>query len=264
MSRKVAEPISKPVVLLNGDFRPKKKDGPALSWFNTGYYDSVTAAGALPILTPPLEDTDDLKQILDSVDGVVLAGCGHDLDPVRLGLEPHPHTRPMPQRREDFDRLLCKMAVEMKLPVLAIGSGMQTLNIVLGGSIFQHVPEEVPRALHHRDSVEKCNRHIIEITEGTRVWDVYGPGEIRVNSDHHMAVNQLAQGFRASACSPDGVIEAYESTDPDWFCIGVQWHPEDDTASALDMQLFQEFVGACRMGNMPAVIPMTGRQKVAA
>lgn len=252
---------NKPLIGMNGDFRAARRDATALSWFNSGYYDSVTAAGGLPVLLPPYANDADLKQILSTLDGLVLAGCTQDLDPVRLGLEPHPQTRPMPARREDFDRRLCKLAVEMRLPIVAIGAGMQTLNVICGGSLFQHIPEEVQKALHHRDPVDKPNRHIIEIVEGTRCWDIYGPGEIRVNSDHHMAINQLASCFRMSAASPDGVIECYESIDDDWFCLGVQWHPEDDTASALDMQIFTEFVSACR-GAEPAILQMP--QRVAA
>jgi putative glutamine amidotransferase len=75
--------------------------------------------------------------------------------------------------------------------------------------------------------------------------EIYGGGEIRVNSDHHQAVRSVGEGLRVSARSPDGVIEAIESTDPNWFCVGVQWHPESETASALDMQLFECFVQAC-------------------
>ncbi|MBM3204011.1 gamma-glutamyl-gamma-aminobutyrate hydrolase family protein [Candidatus Woesearchaeota archaeon] len=235
----------KPIIGINGDYRQGKPEQTALSWFNTGYYDSITAAGGLPVLIPPFAADDDLKQILRTVEGVVLAGCSMDLDPVRLGFERHPHTRPMPTRREDFDRRLAKAAVEMRLPILAIGSGMQVLNVVCGGTLYQHVSEEVVKALHHRDGVERQNRHIINIVEGTRCWDVYGPGEIRVNSEHHMAVNRLAPLFKASAHAPDGVIECYESVEENWFCMGVQWHPESETSSALDMQIFQEFMASC-------------------
>jgi putative glutamine amidotransferase len=249
---------SKPVVGINGDFRPVRKDGCALSWFNTGYYDCITAAGGLPLLLPPYASDADLKQALQMCDGVVLAGCTQDLDPVKMGLQPHPHTRPMPVRREEFDRRMAKLAVELRLPIVAIGSGMQTLNVVCGGTLFQHIAEEIPKALHHRDPVEKPNRHIIEIVEGTLCWDIYGPGEIRVNSDHHMAINQLAPQFIMSAKAPDGVIECYESNVRGWFCLGVQWHPEDDTSSALDMQIFQEFIAACK-GVEPAIIPMPQR-----
>jgi putative glutamine amidotransferase len=246
---------TKPVIGINGDFRAARKDVVPLSWWNTGYYDSVTAAGGLPVLLPPLADDGDLKQILRMLDGLVLAGCSLDLDPVRLGMDKHPSTRPMPSRREDFDRRLCKMAVEMRVPILAIGAGMQTLNVVCGGTLFQHVTEEVPKAFHHRDPVEATLRHIIEIVPGTRVDAIYGPGEIRVNSQHHMAVDQVAPCFKVSATAPDGVVEAYESIDEDWYCLGVQFHPENETASALDMQVFENFLEAC---NAPAsaVLPL--------
>lgn len=237
---------TKPVIGINGDFRAAKKDVTALSWWNTGYYDCVTAAGGLPVLLPPFAEDADLKQFLSMLDGLVLAGCTLDLDPVRLGMDKHPSTRPMPARREDFDRRLCKMAVEMRIPILAIGGGMQTLNVVCGGTLFQHVTEDVPKAFHHRDSVETTLRHIIEIVPGTRVDTIYGPGEIRVNSQHHMAVDQVAPCFKVSATAPDGVIEAYESIDEDWYCLGVQFHPESETASALDMQVFENFLEGCR------------------
>lgn len=246
----------KPVIGINGEFRAAKKDVIPLSWYNTGYYDSVVAAGGLPALLPPLAEDRDLKQFLKMFDGLVIGGCSLDLDPVRLGMERHPSTRPMPLRREDFDRRLCKLAVEMRLPILAIGVGMQELNVVCGGTLHQHIPEAFAKPIHHRDPVESTLRHIIEIVPGTRMDAIYGPGEIRVNSQHHMCVDQPADLFRVSASSPDGVIEAYESVDEDWWCVGVQWHPENDSASALDMQVFEQFVDGCR-AKAPAVIELS-------
>lgn len=250
---------AKPVIGINGDYRAPKKDVVPLSWFNTGYYDSVTAAGGLPVLMPPLSDDEDLKQFLQTLDGLVLGGCRFDLEPLRLGLDPHPATKAMPARREDFDRRLCKLAVEMKIPILAIGGGAQTLNVICGGTLMQHIAEEMPKALHHRDPVESTLRHIIDIEPGTRLDSIYGPGEIRVNSQHHMAVSQVASPFMVSARAPDGVIEGFESIDEEWFCIGVQWHPENETASALDMQIFETFLEACQQPE-PAVLPMPVRQ----
>lgn len=249
----------KPLIGINGDFRPARKDSIPLTWINSGYYDSVTAAGGLPMIIPPLASDDDLRQFLEMLDGLVITGGALDLDPIRLGLELHPSTRPMPNRREDFDRRLCRLAVEMKIPVLAIGLGMQELNVICGGTLYQHVTEDVPKAFHHRDSVENCLRHIIDIVPGTRVDKIYGPGEIRVNSQHHMAVDQLAHCFKVSATAPDGVIEAYESISDDWFCLGVQWHPENSTASALDMQVFENFLEACEEPE-PALLQMPQRR----
>jgi len=246
---------TKPVIGINGEYRAPRKEDIALSWFNTGYYDSVVTAKGLPVLIPPLADDRDLKQMLQMLDGLVLCGCNFDLDPVRLGMDRHPSTRPMPVRREDFDRRLCKMAVELRIPILAIGVGMQELNVICGGTLHQHVPEAVAKPLHHRDPVETTLRHIIEIVPGTRMDAIYGPGEIRVNSQHHMAVDQVADLFRVCATSPDGVIEAYEAIDDNWFCVGVQWHPENESASALDMQIFEHFMEACSQPQ-PAILEL--------
>jgi putative glutamine amidotransferase len=233
---------AKPIIAINSDFRPAKGDSFAFSWIHNGYYDSISASGGIPVVLSPLAEDDDLRRVLEMVDGVVLTGCKLDLDPIRLGFDKHPITRPMPPRREDFDRRLARLAFEMKIPTLAVGAGMQTLNVICGGTLFQHVAEDVLKSLCHRDPVENCLRHVIEIVPGTKMDGVYGPGEIRVNSDHHMAVDQLASCFRVSATAMDGVIEAYESAIENWWCLGVQFHPENESASALDMQVFEAFI----------------------
>ncbi len=245
----------KPWIGINGDFRDAKTDGSAgaLSWFQTGYYDSVMASGGLPVLLPPLAEDDDLKPLLKKLDGLVLAGCSFDLNPATLGLDHHPTSRPMPKRREDFDRRLCEMAVKMRIPILAIGSGMQLLNVICGGTLLVDIPESVSKAMLHRDPVEPLLRHTLEIVPGTRIDDAYGAGEQRVNSQHHMAIDRVGEGFIVSAATPDGVIEAIEADDEKWFCVGVQWHPESITSSGLDNQVFDAFLDAA--AGSPAVIP---------
>lgn len=233
---------AKPMIAMNCDFRPPKGDQFAFSWIHSGYYDSILKCGGVPIVMPQYPEDDELRRVLETVDGLVLTGCKLDLDPVRMGFDKHPITRPMPQRREDFDRRLAKLAFDMRIPTLAIGAGMQTLNVICGGTLFQHVQEEVMKSLCHRDLVENCLRHVIEIVPGTKMDQIYGPGEIRVNSDHHMAVDQLASCFRVSSTAMDGVIESYESALENWWCLGVQFHPENDSASALDMQVFEAFI----------------------
>lgn len=251
---------SKPVVAINADFRPAKGDTYSFSWIHTGYYDSVASSGGIPVVLTPLAEDDDLRKVLEQIDGLVLTGCKLDLDPVRLGFDKHPITRPMPQRREDFDRRLAKLAFEMKIPTLAIGAGMQTLNVICGGTLFQHVAEDVLKALCHRDPVENCLRHAIEIVPGTKMDQIYGPGEIRVNSDHHMAIDQLAPVFRVSATALDGVIEAYESAIENWWCLGVQFHPESESASALDMQVFEAFVEGVKEQDEAHVLSFESRR----
>ena len=205
--------MSKPIIGINCDYRPDQRETDAFIWLHAGYFELITACGGVPMIIPQVSDAEDQKQLLQMCDGLLMIGCKLDMDPVRLGMDKHPATRVMPARREDFDRQLCKYAYDLKIPTLAIGAGMQTMNVVCGGTLFQHLPEDCPKSLHHRDPVETNLRHIIDIVEGTIMWDIYGDGEIRVNSDHHMGIEHLAPCFEVSATTPDGVIEGYESNE---------------------------------------------------
>ncbi len=223
--------MSKPVIALNADYRSATDQRPGYSYLASGYYDAILEVGGIPLLLPPLTDQDDVRQILSQVDGVMLIG-GADLDPRRDGWMLHSSVRPMEQRRESFDRMLARLVGEMRVPTFGIGVGMQLLNVSQGGNLFLHIPEDIPHALPHKDPIDPEHRHTLELTPGTLMERVYGDGELRVNSRHHMAIDQLASGFEVSARCPDGVIEAIESVMPDWFAIGTQFHPEADTASA--------------------------------
>jgi putative glutamine amidotransferase len=236
---------AKPFIGLNADFRNAQGDSPSFSYICAGYYDAISEAGGVPLIIPPLEDEDDLSAVLDRLDGVLLVG-GADLDPRRDGFMTHPSVRALPKRREDFDRRLIKMVAERRLPVMGIGVGMQLLNVSQGGNLFLHIPEDMPKALPHWDAIDKAHRHTLVVTPDTIMERVYGDGEIRVNSMHHMAVDEVAPGFIVSARCPDGVIEAIESDQDDWFAFGTQFHPEAETASALDVRIFEEFLDGVR------------------
>ena len=135
----------KPLIGINTDYRSTRKEHAALSFVAAGYYDGITAAGGSPVILPPLADEEDVIRLLDMLDGVVMVG-GADLDPRRDGYMPHPAVRPMDARREDFDRLLAKHICARHMPVLAIGSGMQLLNVTEGGTQF-HPEAETASAL---------------------------------------------------------------------------------------------------------------------
>jgi putative glutamine amidotransferase len=236
---------TRPVIGINADFVAAGKHTTAHLRLGAGYCDNVLAAGGLPVVMPPYGKEAEISDFLDRIDGIILSG-GLDMDPKRQGLPSHHSVQPMAQRREEHDRLLVRRVIERKLPVLAIGLGMQQLNAACGGSLYLHIPEDQPRALPHRDPSENGpHRHAVLLEPGTRIDEIYGGGEIRVNSAHHQAVCKLGAQLRVGARAPDGIIESIEATDPDWFCIGVQWHPESETASALDMQLLEGFVQAC-------------------
>jgi putative glutamine amidotransferase len=119
---------------------------------------------------------------------------------------------------------------------------MQLLNVAQGGNLFLHLPEDLPNALPHKDSLDPAHRHTLTLSPGSLMDRVYGDGELRVNSMHHMAIDEVAPGFEVTARCPDGVIEAIESSMPDWFAMGTQFHPETETASALDVRIFEEFL----------------------
>jgi len=235
----------KPLIGLNADYRPSRKEGPALSYVPAGYYNCILASGGIPLILPPIEDAADLERVLGLLDGFVLVGGG-DLDPRRDGFQMHSSVRPMDPRREDFDRLLIGQIADRRLPVFGVGGGMQLLNLSQGGSLMLHIAEELPAAIPHKDPHDPEHRHGLEVVFGTLMERVYGDGEIRVNSMHHQAVDDVAAGFQATARCPDGVIEAIESTQEDWWAMGTQFHPEAESASALDVRIFEEFLDGIR------------------
>ena len=234
--------MSKPFIGINTDYRAAKNDQPAFSYIAAGYYEAIFDAGALPLLLPPYGDERDLEQALDRLDGVLMIG-GADLDPRRDGWMLHPTVRLQEARRESSDRMMMRLVAERRLPVLGIGAGMQLMNVSQGGNLLLHIPDDLPNALPHTDPLDPEHRHTLQLASGSIMDRVYGDGELRVNSMHHMAVDEVAPGFAVTARCPDGVVEAIESTMPDWFAFGTQFHPEASTASALDMRIFEEFVG---------------------
>jgi putative glutamine amidotransferase len=235
---------TRPVIGINADFIAAGKHGQAQIRLTAGYFDSVLAAGGLPLIMPPLNKDAEINAFLDHVHGFILSG-GADMDPRRSGQPSHAAIEPMAERRELNDRALVRCLLKREMPLLAIGLGMQQLNIACGGTLYLHLPEDLPRAMPHRDTAtEGPHRHLVLLEPNTRLEEIYGGGELRVNSCHHQAVRQVGAKLRMSARSPDGVIEAIESVSASWFFVGVQWHPESDSASALDMQLFECFIQA--------------------
>lgn len=231
----------KPLIGLNADYRPASGQVPAYLMQAAGYSRAIQAAGGIPVILPPVADIESIQAVLDVVHGFVLIG-GADLDPRNDGFMLHPSMKLMDPTRESFDRKLMAEISERRLPVFGIGAGMQLINIHEGGNLFFDIREDLPEAVPHRDLQDPSHRHTLEVERDSIVGRVYGEGEIRVNSRHHMAIDEVAPGFRITARCPDGVIEAIESEMMDWFVLGTQFHPESDAASALDCRLFEEFI----------------------
>ena len=238
-----------PVVAINAEYAGPSGGKDPFTLLSSGYYESVQRAGGNPMILPPTDNEEALREMLSLVDGVILTG-GRDLDPRRDGFLLHPTVNPMHARREVFDRMLVRIIAEKRIPVLGIGVGMQLLNVTMGGELYFHIPLDLPKALAHYDTTSMLmHRHALDVVPGTLMEKVYGDTEIRVNSRHHQAIYRTAPGFRPSAYAPDGVIEAIESDYDDWFALGTQFHPESSSATALDLRIFEEFVSA--IGGVP-------------
>ena len=233
---------AKPMIGLNMDYRASRNDNPAFSFLCSGYYDSLIHCGAIPVALPPLDNEADIVQILNTLDAFVLVG-GEDLDPNLQGFERHSTVRVMDRKRESFDRMLIAEISRRKMPLLAIGSGMQLLNVYEGGSLYFDISDDIPKALPHMCKGGLLNRHALTIEPGSFMETIYGDSDVRVNSRHHQCICDVADNFEVTGRCPDGVIEVIESRDPDWFAVGTQFHPEcSKTATALDMRIFEEFV----------------------
>jgi putative glutamine amidotransferase len=240
VSNKECKMATKPLIGVNLDYRASRKDSPAFSFLHAGYCNALMKSGATPLLIPHLVDESDMQRVLDLLDGMLFVG-GADLDCRNDGYMLHPSMRLLDRRREDFDRQMMGLVAERRMPVMGIGCGLQLLNVSQGGNLFLHISEDLPKALPHLDAMDPNHRHALQIEMGTIMERVYGEGEIRVNSMHHMAIDAVAPGFAVTARCPDGVVEAIEST-TDWFAFGTQFHPESESASALDLRIFEEFV----------------------
>ncbi|MGI5832518.1 MAG: gamma-glutamyl-gamma-aminobutyrate hydrolase family protein [Thermoguttaceae bacterium] len=232
----------KPIIAINADYKTGRHQAdPCVSYLFAGYFDSIIRAGGLPVILPPYRDEQDIDQILDMVDGVVMTG-GADLDPRRDGYMLHPSIHMMSPRRESFDRELIRKVHARRIPFFGIGAGMQLLNVALGGTLFLHVAEDIASALPHRDPHDPYHRHALVVEPGSLLDRVYGDNAVLVNSMHHMAVDDVADGFLATAKCPDSVIEAIEYIRDDWFAFGTQFHPEAVSATVLDRRIFGEFM----------------------
>lgn len=232
---------NKPLIGMNADYRAAARSMPAYSYIAAGYFQSILAAGGVPVVIPPMDDPESIHQVLDGLHGFMLIG-GADLDPRNDGFMLHPSVRPLDPVRETSDRMLMADIAERRLPLLAIGTGMQLLNVQQGGNLFLHIKEDLPTAVPHHDPQDANHRHTLDVVSDSLIGRVYGDGEIRVSSRHHMALDEVAPGFRVTAKCPDGVVEAIESEMMDWFAIGTQFHPECGAASALDIRIFEEFI----------------------
>lgn len=211
---------------------------------NTAYSRSVLEAGGIPVILPNLADPDSVGTWLERLDGLLLSG-GYDLDPALYGETKLNDTVQVDAPRDAFEIPLIREAAARDLPVLGICRGIQSLNVALGGTLFQDIPTQNPSPIQHRqpEGRDACTHQVV-VMPGSLAARAAGAEGFAANSFHHQAVNEVAPGLVVSGRADDGVVEALEALHAR-FILGVQFHPEELTAvSAEARRLFRAFVGA--------------------
>jgi putative glutamine amidotransferase len=217
-------PLRRPAVGITPDAEGEGES--ARLFVKTAYAEAVLRAGGLPLILPASGDMSVVDAYLDRVSAVVVTGGAFDVPPEAYGETPREGLGPLKPARTLFETLVLQVALRRRLPLLGVCGGMQLLNVVLGGTLYQDLHHELPEAKEHEQRNTRSQpSHPVEVRDGSTLADVLGRGQLMVNSTHHQAISKLAPSLRVSATAPDGVVEAIESTEHP-FALGVQWHPE--------------------------------------
>ena len=196
---------------------------------------AVQREGAIALMLSPDDAVaDEPEQLLDMLDGLILAG-GSDVDPASYGAEPHPETRGTNADRDRFELSLARAALERDMPVLGICRGMQMLNVACGGTLEQHLDD----IQTHRHTPGQFCDHEVALEADSLAARAAGGDRVAVKSHHHQGVAQLGEGLAATGRDPGNLIEAIELPDRQ-FALGVLWHPEEDEQSRIIGALVEE------------------------
>ncbi|MEV6768861.1 gamma-glutamyl-gamma-aminobutyrate hydrolase family protein [Nocardia sp. NPDC051030] len=198
------------------------------------YVDLVAQAGGIPVLLPPAGPA--RPELVERLDGLVLTG-GADVVPSRYHAEAHPETLGTRPDRDESEFALFEYARAASMPVLAICRGLQLVNVALGGTLHQHLPDVVGHA-DHSGGMGTFGVTTVRTLPGSQVAEIVGP-EVKAHCHHHQAIDTLAPELTATAHAADGTIEAVE-TGSGPFLLGVQWHPEENTTDDRLMRALVE------------------------
>ena len=215
-----------------------------LPWYalRQNYCDVVADAGGIPVLLPYTPEA--AETYLARLDGLLISGGDFDVNPSLFGDDQKHDTVKTKDRRTRFEFAIAAASLANDNPVLGICGGQQLLNVVLGGTLIQHIPDTVIHALaHEQPNPRNESGHPVTVMADTLLHQIVGTNELAVNSAHHQAAKDVGEGVVINALAPDGVVEGIE--DPrQRFCLGVQWHPEYLVSSG-DRSIFNAFVDAC-------------------
>lgn len=199
------------------------EEGAGRYFLGRAYVDAVLAAGGLPILLPHARDA--AAAYLALLDGLVVTGGFFDVPPELYGEERREACGVTRPERTAFEKEVLEAALAARMPVLGVCGGMQLLNVVRGGTLYQDLPQDAGIRGHEQPAPRDVPSHEVVVQPGTHLAALVGAGSLQVNSTHHQALREPGAGVLVSARAPDGVAEAIELPDLP-FALGVQWHPE--------------------------------------
>ena len=208
------------------------------------YASAILQAGGVPVLIPSLIVEDGWDALYARLDGILFSGGG-DIALKHFSGDPHPRIADVEPERDSVELKMLHAAASDGKPFLGICRGCQVMNVALGGTLYTHIPDQLPNALDHSypGNFRTVLVHEVKIEEGTRIADVLGEPIVRVNSHHHQGLKDIAPSLRVAGHAPDGLVEAIELPDHP-FGLAVQWHPEWLTDQESTRNLFRKFVEA--------------------
>lgn len=238
--------MTKPLIGITPLFDDKKE----IYFMRSGYTRGIEKAGGIPVMLPLTTDPELIRYFADTIDGFLFSG-GHDLTPSLYGAKPIDNTYGDPVYERDLmEKALLQEALKRDKPVLGVCRGIQMINVVMGGDLYQDLPTERPSEIQHlkphKGAEEKPqddeNTHWVEIEKDSPLHQLLGKELLNVNSYHHQAVKKLAPSLKVMGRALDGVVESVYSPEH-YFVWGVQWHPELIFENDKDaLKLFEEFV----------------------
>jgi putative glutamine amidotransferase len=208
------------------------------------YAQAIMQAGGVPVLIPSLIASEGWDALYPRLDGILFTGGG-DISLAHFKGDPHPRIDDVDPQRDTVELNLLHASVADGKPFLGICRGCQLVNVGLGGTLYTHIPDQLPNALDHSypGDMRTVLVHEVKIDEGAHIADVLGEPIVKVNSHHHQGLKDIAPSLRVAGHSPDGLVEAIELPDHP-FGLAVQWHPEWLTDQQSTRNLFRRFVEA--------------------
>jgi putative glutamine amidotransferase len=208
------------------------------------YVNAILQAGGVPVLIPSMIHNDGWDALYSRLDGILFSGGG-DIGLELSPGEPHPRITEVDPERDSVEMKLIQASASNGKPFLGICRGCQVVNVALGGTLYTHIPDQLPNALDHScpGNLRTVLVHEVKIEEGTRIAEILGEPIVKVNSLHHQGLKDIAPSLRVAGHAPDGLVEAVELPDHP-FGLAVQWHPEWLTDQESTRNLFRKFVEA--------------------